>query len=39
MLSRLRADVTREVQKNRRLPRDLDIRVFGYFDKLAAAKP
>jgi hypothetical protein len=38
MLSRLRADVTREVQKNRRLPRDLDVRIFGYFDKLAAAK-
>jgi hypothetical protein len=39
MLSRLRADVTREVQKNRRLPRDLDARIFGYFDKLAAPKP
>jgi hypothetical protein len=35
MLSRLRADVTREVKKNTRLPRDLDVRIFGYFDKLA----
>lgn len=35
MLSRLRADVTRELKKNARLPRDLDARIFGYFDTLA----
>ena len=34
MLSRLRADVTREVQKNHRLPRDLDARIFGGFDRI-----
>ncbi len=36
MLGRLRVDVTREVQKRRRLPRDLDARIFGYFDELGA---
>ena len=35
MLSRLRADVTAEVHKSRKLPRDLDARIFGYFDTLA----
>jgi hypothetical protein len=38
MLSRLRTDVTAEVQKNKRLPRDLDARIFGRFDELLAAR-
>jgi hypothetical protein len=34
MLGRLRVDVTREVQKNKKLPRDLDAKIFGMFDRL-----
>ncbi len=45
LLNRLRADLAKEVRKNPKLPRDLDARVFGYFDTLGdmngrgAAKP
>ncbi len=39
MLGRLRADVIREVKKDSRLPRDLEARIFGYFDTLAAMQP
>ncbi len=38
-LSRLRADVVREVKKDSTLPRDLEARLFGYFDTLEAMKP
>jgi hypothetical protein len=42
ILNRLRADLTREIKKDPSLPRDLEQRVFGYFDTLetmhAAAK-
>jgi hypothetical protein len=38
MLSRLRADVTAELKKNKKLPRDLDARIFGTFDKLAVPR-
>lgn len=36
VIGRLRADLAREVSKNPALPRDLDQRVFGYFDTLEA---
>jgi hypothetical protein len=36
LLSRLRSDVRDEVAKNPKLPRDLERRVFGYFDTLSA---
>lgn len=45
LLNRLRADLVNEVRKNPKLPRDLETRVFGYFDTLGdmhasgAAKP
>jgi hypothetical protein len=38
-LNRLRADVVREVKKDSSLPRDLEARLFGYFDTLEAMKP
>ena len=34
LLNRLRADLAKEVGKNAKLPRDLEARVFGYFDTL-----
>jgi hypothetical protein len=36
MLGRLRADVVREVKKDPKLPRDLEAKLFGYFDTLEA---
>ncbi len=39
MLGRLRADVVREVKKDSTLPRDLEARIFGYFDTLEAMQP
>lgn len=35
LLSRLRTDLQEEVAKNPKLPRDLEQRVFGYFDTLS----
>jgi hypothetical protein len=34
ILNRFRADLARELKKDKNLPRDLDHRVFGYFDTL-----
>ncbi len=39
MLGRLRADIAREVKKDGKLPRDLEARLFGYFDTLEAMQP
>ena len=39
MLGRLRADVVREVKKDSALPRDLEARLFSYFDTLEAMQP
>jgi len=39
LLGRLRADVVREVKKDSTLPRDLEARIFGYFDTLEAMQP
>ena len=36
LLGRLRADASREVNKNPALPRDLEPQIFGYFDTLEA---
>lgn len=36
MLNRFRADLVRELKKDPKLPRDLEQRVFGYFDTLEA---
>ena len=38
-LGRLRADVVREVKRDSKLPRDLEARLFGYFDTLETTRP